>query len=65
MICLIGLLFCQLVDVELTLVLTLIQKVVRDLYGVVGVVYSLFVLVDLTKKSTDLHVSFAFVFQHF
>ena len=54
----------HLLYVELALDLALVQKVVRDLDGVVGMIYSVVMLVDLTEKGADLHVRFAFVLQH-
>lgn len=37
----------------------------RDLDGMVAVIHSLFVLVDLGEEGADLHVSFALILEHF
>lgn len=57
--------FAELLDIKLTLVFALIDQVVSDFDCLVGVENSIFVLVDLTEQSTNLHVSFAAVLQHF
>lgn len=54
----------ELIDIKFTLVLALVQKVMGDLDGMVRVIYSFFMLVNLTQESTDLHVSFALIFEH-
>lgn len=55
----------QLLEVKLALVFALVDEVVGNLDGAVGMVHRVPVLVDLTEQGTDLHVSLALVLKHF
>ena len=55
----------QLIDVKLTLILALVDKVVRNLDCLIRMEHGVLVLVYLTQEGTYLHVCLAFVFQHF
>lgn len=58
-------LLSQLFNIKLALVLAFINQVVRNLNGLVRMENRILVLVNLTKQSTNLHMSFASIFKHF
>lgn len=57
-------LLCELLNVELALILAFVYQVMSNLDGLIRVKHSVLMLVDLTEQSADLHVRFAAVLQH-
>jgi len=57
-------LFGQLFYIKLTLVFALINQIMTNLDCLIGVEHSLFMLMNLTQQSTNLHMGFASVLKH-
>lgn len=54
----------KLINIKLTLIFALVNQVMRNLNGLVGVEHCVFVFVDLTQERTNLHVGLAAVLEH-